>query len=99
MWNFNKPNDDLSRLQGKVEGLEQKIKDLESRLARPRPQKRLLGTKEACMYLNVSRMTLYRYMNEGILAYNMVGKQRRIALSDLDELLERSRKESLPTIL
>jgi len=99
MWNKIKPNNDLSKLESKVENLEKKLGDLELRLALPRPKERLLGTKEACLYLEVSRTSLYRYMDEGILAYNRVGKQRRIALSDLDKFIERIRKEASPTIL
>jgi len=44
-------------------------------------------------------MTLYRYMDEGLLAYNMVGKQRRFALTELDRFMDRDRKDALPSIL
>ncbi|MDC1537964.1 helix-turn-helix domain-containing protein [Schleiferiaceae bacterium] len=72
---------------------------METSLSVPRPKEKLLSTAEACLYLNVSRMSLYRYMDEGLLAYNMVGKQRRIALTELDRFMDRDRKDALPSIL
>jgi len=51
------------------------------------------------MYLDVGRTSLYRYMDEGLLAYTMVGKQRRFALKDLDRFMDRDRKDALPSIL
>ena len=95
----NNPSEQLTKLQKKVEGLERKIRDLETSLSVPRPKEKLLNTAEACLYLNVSRMTLYRYMDEGLLAYNMVGKQRRFALTELDRFMDRDRKDALPSIL
>ena len=95
----NNPSEQLTKLQKKVEGLERKIRDLETSLSVPRPKEKLLSTAEACLYLNVSRMTLYRYMDEGLLAYNMVGKQRRFALTELDRFIDRDRKDALPSIL
>lgn len=95
----NNPSEQLTKLQKKVEGLERKIRDLETSLLLPRPKEKLLSTAEACLYLNVSRMTLYRYMDEGLLAYNMVGKQRRFALTDLDRFMDRDLKDALPSIL
>lgn len=95
----NNPSEQLTKLQKKVEGLERKIRDLETSLSVPRPKEKLLSTAEACLYLNVSRMTLYRYMDEGLLAYNMVGKQRRFALTELDRFMDRDRKDALPSIL
>ena len=44
-------------------------------------------------------MSLYRYMDEGLLAYSMVGKQRRIALTELDRFMDRDRNDALPSIL
>ena len=76
----NHPSEQLTKLQKKVEGLERKIRDLEASLSVPRPKEKLLNTAEACMYLDVGRTSLYRYMDEGLLAYTMVGKQRRFAL-------------------
>lgn len=99
MQNTNNSTEELSKLKKKVDGLERKIRELETRLAVPRPKERLLSTAEACLYLNVSRMTLYRYMDEGLLAYNMVGKQRRFALTALDRFMDRGGKEALPSIL
>lgn len=95
----NNPSEQLTKLQKKVEGLERKIRDLETSLSVPRPKEKLLNTAEACLYLNVSRMTLYRYMDEGLIAYNMVGKQRRFALTELDRFMDRDRKDALPSIL
>lgn len=95
----NNPSEQLTKLQKKVEGLERKIRELETSLSVPRPKEKLLSTAEACLYLNVSRMTLYRYMDEGLLAYNMVGKQRRFALTELDRFMDRDRKDALPSIL
>ena len=95
----NNPSEQLTKLQKKVEGLERKIRDLETSLSVPRPKEKLLNTAEACLYLNVSRMTLYRYMDEGLLAYNTVGKQRRFALTELDRFMDRDRKDALPSIL
>jgi len=67
---------------------------LETRLAVPRPEERLLGTAEACLYLEVGRSSLYRYMDEGLLAYTMVGKQRRFALTELDRFMDRQQKDA-----
>ena len=92
-------SEQLTKLLKKVEGLERKVRDLETRFSLPRPKEKLLSTAEACMYLNVGRTSLYRYMNEGLLAYIMVGKQRRIALTELDRFMDRDRKDALPSIL
>ena len=99
MQQTNNSSEELSKLKKKVDGLERKIRELETSLSVPRPKEKLLGTAEACLYLNVSRMSLYRYMDEGLLAYNMVGKQRRIALTELDRFMDRDRKDALPSIL
>ena len=95
----NHPSEQLTKLQKKVEGLERKIRDLEASLSVPRPKEKLLNTAEACMYLDVGRTSLYRYMDEGLLAYTMVGKQRRFALKDFDRFMDRDRKDALPSIL
>ena len=99
MQHTNNSSDELSKLKKKVNGLERKIRELEKTLSVPRPKEKLLGTAEACLYLNVSRMSLYRYMDEGLLAYNMVGKQRRISLTELDRFMDLDRKDALPSIL
>ena len=91
-------SEQLTKLLKKVEGLERKVRDLKPG-SLPRPKEKLLSTAEACMYLNVGRTSLYRYMNEGLLAYIMVGKQRRIALTELDRFMDRDRKDALPSIL
>ena len=99
MQHTNNSSEELTKLKKKVDGLEQKVRELETSLSVPRPKEKLLSTAEACLYLNVSRMSLYRYMDEGLLAYNMVGKQRRIALTELDRFMDRDRKDALPSIL
>lgn len=95
----NHPSKQLTMLQKKVEGLERKVGELESRLSIPRPKEKLLNTAEACMYLDVGRTSLYRYMDGGLLSYTMVGKQRRFALQELDRFMDRDRKDALPSIL
>ena len=44
--------------------------------------------------MEVGRSSLYRYMDEGLLAYTMVGKQRRFALTELDRFMDRQQKDA-----
>jgi len=46
-------------------------------------KKNKISTTEAADYLNVSRPYVYRLLNEGKLAYHMVGTHRRIYLKDV----------------
>lgn len=99
MWDYHQPHPELGRLRNRIEELERKLDDLEKRFASPRPSRKFLNTKEACSYLEIGRTTLYRYMDHGLLAYHLVGGQRRLTITDLDEFLERNRQEPLPSIL
>jgi len=99
MQHTSNSTEELSKLQKKVDSLERKVRELEISLSVPRPKEKLLGTADACLYLDVSRMSLYRYMEEGLIAYQLVGKQRRIALTELDRFMNRDRKDALPSIL
>jgi excisionase family DNA binding protein len=93
------PTDELKKLQKKVDSLERKIGELETLLSVPRPKERLLGTAEACRYLEIGRSSLYRYIQNGMLGYSLVGKQRRFALTELDRFMDRRQTNALPSIL
>ena len=51
----------------------------------------LFTVKEACEYLRLSRRTLYKYMEDGVLPYYVVGPggRRRLKRQDLDSLVTR----------
>ena len=99
MGNTSKSNKDIHLLINKVDKLEKKVASLEQHIDRVRPKEKLLEISQACLYLEVSRMTLYRYMDQGLLGYTKVGKTRRIALAELDKFISGSRIEAKPSIL
>jgi excisionase family DNA binding protein len=49
----------------------------------------LLSVEDACKFLSVSRMTLYRQMDSGKLRYTRIGRLRRIPKQAVAELIER----------
>ena len=60
-----------------------------------------LTTQQAADYLNVSRPYLIRLLNQGALAYRMVGTHRRIKFSDLrdySEALEERRSRAMQAL-
>jgi len=46
--------------------------------------------EEAARMLGVSRSTIYKYMNAGVLPYSKLGKRRLILHEDLVSLVKRS---------
>lgn len=53
---------------------------------------KLLTAAEAAKYLGVTRSTLYKYKEAGLLAYHKIGSMRfRISIEDLDRFIERRR--------
>jgi excisionase family DNA binding protein len=59
------------------------------------PNKALLTTVEAAEFLNISRPSLTRLLNEGQLPYQMVGTHKRIQLEDLITYRDAQRQKSL----
>lgn len=52
--------------------------------------KKLLTQKEACKYLNISRSTILRWEDEGIIKpIRTIGRHRRYRVEDLDKLLDK----------
>jgi len=54
--------------------------------------------EEAARHLRVTRQTIYRYMDQGLLKYYELrsGGGRRLRRGDLDALLEQPRKSDAP---
>ena len=51
----------------------------------------LLTVSEVAERLRISSMTIYRWIEEGRLPAMQIGKQYRVRVADLDEILESSR--------
>ena len=47
----------------------------------------VLTTKQACEYLQITRLTLYKLIKEGKIKCNKLGKDYRFIKSDLDKLV------------
>jgi len=54
--------------------------------------KRLFTVNEACTYLSISRMSLYRMMERKEIAPVKIGNRTLFDRKDLDELIERAKK-------
>lgn len=48
---------------------------------------RLLRIPEAAAYLNISRTTMYRLINDGAVRTVMVGQRKRVPLAEIDRLI------------
>lgn len=55
---------------------------------------RYMNDAELANYLKVSRRTLQEYRNNGILSYYQIGGKILYRESDIEELLEKNRKEA-----
>ncbi len=56
-------------------------------------ERRLLTVKEACDYLRISKVSLYKLINQGKLKPVKIGKRTLIDKADLDRLIEESKGE------
>ena len=56
-------------------------------------ERRLLTVKEACDYLRISKVSLYKLINQGKLKPVKIGKRTLIDKADLDRLIEESKRE------
>mgnify|MGYP000899334590 FL=1 len=54
--------------------------------------KRLFTVSQACTYLSISRMSLYRMMERKEIAPVKIGGRTLFDRKDLDELIERAKK-------
>src|SRR4051794_22008212 len=63
-----------------------------SQRERPADLEPLLGIREVGELLNVSRATVYRFVDQGVLVPIRIGHGLRFAPADLRELLERQRE-------
>jgi excisionase family DNA binding protein len=67
----------------------------------PKPQENSeewLTTKDACAYLKVSQMTIFRWMKSGKLAHYKIGNALRFKQEDLDALANKVQSDHSPTI-
>jgi excisionase family DNA binding protein len=55
---------------------------------------RLLNVEQVAKRLQVSKMTIYRYLKTGKIEAYKIGKEYRIKESDLEKFLEKVKKES-----
>jgi excisionase family DNA binding protein len=60
-------------------------------------QKELLTVKEVAAYLRVSRVTIWRWCQQGTIPASQIGRNWRIDQADLSHLLENSRRSDLPS--
>jgi excisionase family DNA binding protein len=65
-----------------------------SQRERPADLEPLLGIRDVGELLNVSRATVYRFVDQGVLVPIRIGHGLRFAPADLRELLERQREPS-----
>lgn len=61
----------------------------------PGSEKEWLTNKEACKYLGLSRMTLQRYRDNGVLEFSKVGSNIYYRRADILALLEKNAQLSL----
>ena len=54
--------------------------------------KRLFTVKDACTYLSISRMSLYRMMERKEIAPIKIGNRTLFDRKDLDDFIERAKK-------
>jgi excisionase family DNA binding protein len=68
-------------------------------MARDEERQEWFTPAEAARYLRVTRQTIYRYMEQGLLTYYVLksGGGRRLRRSDLDALLEQPSSSEGPS--
>ena len=53
-----------------------------------------LGNEDVCSLLQISPRTLQAYRDNGILAYSQIGRKCYYKVSDVEQLINNSKKES-----
>lgn len=64
------------------------------KLARYHNREDWLDNQDVCQLLNISLRSLQSYRNRGIIAYSMIGHKCYYKRSDLDRLIEKSKRDN-----
>ena len=83
-------SDELDLLMKKLEALDKKVELLTSGIS----TKSLYSITEACELLKVSKRTLQRYRDNGILSFTQVNDKIMFQRSDIEAFLTRNRVEA-----
>lgn len=59
-----------------------------------RPEKKYLNIKEACIFLGISKTTIYRLMKQGEICFTSVGGSRKLLKVELEEYILNNRTYS-----
>jgi len=60
----------------------------------PAPEGPWLASDDSAAYLDISRRTIYRLMENGTLSWSLIGDRRRIAVAELERYAKRRRRAS-----
>lgn len=97
MGNYPEPN--IRELSARLEALEKQLHELEHRNADPVVATKYVDVTNAAHLLGIGRSSLYNLMREGKLSYVIVGRQRRLLVSDLENYLDGQYVPAKPSIL
>ena len=90
---------DYESILQRLSFLEKEIERIKA-VNQPVPEKdRYMDIKNACAMLGVSKTGMYRLLERGELGYTIIGRQKRILVSELNKYSERNKVEPLGSIL
>lgn len=98
MGNYPEPN--IRELSARLEALEKQLQELIQQSPAPAVgAQKYMDVANAVHVLGISRSSLYNLMREGKLSYVVVGKQRRLLVSDLETYTKGYYVPARPSIL
>ncbi|MCX8485620.1 MAG: helix-turn-helix domain-containing protein [Crocinitomicaceae bacterium] len=87
------------KLVARINQLESEIAKLKESLHLGKLREQYLDLKGASNYLGVSPRSLYRIMIEGELSYAIIGRRKKILVSELEEYVDKRKTAALGSIL
>ena len=97
MGNYQDPG--IGELWARLEALEKRLAELAKQSAAAPPAAKYMDVSNAARMLGIGRSSLYNLMREGRLSYVVVGRQRRLLVSDLEKYAEGHYVPARPSIL
>lgn len=87
------------KLVARINQLESEISKLKESLQLGKLREQYLDLKGASNYLGVSPRSLFRIMIEGELSYTIIGRRKKILVSELEEYIDKRKTAALGSIL
>jgi len=97
MGNYQDPG--IGELWARLEALEKRLAELAKQSVAAPPAAKYMDVSNAARMLGIGRSSLYNLMREGRLSYVVVGRQRRLLVSDLEKYAEGHYVPARPSIL